>query len=215
MGRSALLVLDLINEIVHPRGKYGAEGYQQQVADRRVLENAARAIERARAADIPVIYVVVGFTAGYPEWPPGSPIFRAAKPDGRLLLGDWATQVHDAVKPAEGEPVIAKHRISPFHGTGLDLLLRTLGVDTLLLTGVSTDMVILATARDGHDRDYRVKVLEDATAADGPEMHRAALTVIARCAEITTVDEALADAAPADGAPADGAQAAGTPGADR
>ncbi|GHG60051.1 cysteine hydrolase family protein [Streptomyces griseocarneus] len=189
--RPALLVLDLINEIVHPDGKYGADGYERQVNERGVLGNAARAIERARAAGIPVIYVVVGFSEGYPEWPAGSPIFKVAKEDGRIQLGTWATEVHESVRPAAGEVVIAKHRISPFYGTGLDLLLRNQGIDTLLLTGVSTDMVILATARDAHDRDYAVEVLEDATAADGPEMHQAALKVIGRCATITTVDEAL------------------------
>jgi nicotinamidase-related amidase len=191
MVQSALLVLDLINEIVHPDGKYGAEGYAHQVAERRVLENSARAIEKARASGTPVVYVVVGFSSAYAEWPAGSPVFHAARDDRRLELGTWATAVHDAVKPADGEPVITKHRLSPFHGTSLEMTLRNLGVDTLLLTGVSTDMVILATARDGHDRDFRIKVLEDATAADNDEMHQAALTVIGRAAEITTVDQAF------------------------
>ncbi len=189
--KPALLMLDLINDIVHPEGKYGRDGYARHLARRGVLENAALALETARNQGIPVIHVVVGFTAGYPEWPAGSPVFHSAKDDGRILLGTWATRPHDAVKPADGEPVIAKHRISPFYGTGLDLTLRAQGIDTLLLTGVSTDMVILATARDGHDRDYAVEVLEDATGADGDEMHAAALTVIGRTARITTVGEAL------------------------
>ncbi|MEU2059712.1 isochorismatase family cysteine hydrolase [Streptomyces sp. NPDC013455] len=191
MRKPALLMLDLINDIVHPDGRYGREGYARQVAERGVLERAAVALETARARDIPVIHVVVGFSAGYPEWPASSDVFRSAKEDGRILLGTWATEPHDAVKPVDGEPVVAKHRISPFYGTGLDLTLRALGVDTLLLTGVSTDMVILATARDGHDRDYTVEVLEDATAADGDEMHAAALKVIGRTARISSVAEAF------------------------
>jgi nicotinamidase-related amidase len=81
--------------------------------------------------------------------------------------------------------------VSPFHGTNLDLLLRTLEVDTLLLTGVTTDLVVLSTARDGHDRDYEIVVLEDATATANDELHQAALAVIARTATVTTVDEAL------------------------
>ncbi|WP_267244243.1 cysteine hydrolase family protein [Streptomyces sp. PR69] len=190
-NRPALLVLDLINEIAHPDGKYGAEGFAQQIADRRVLENAAAAIGRARTAGIPVVHVIVGFSAGHPEWPSGSPVFQAAKPDDRLVFGTWATEVHPALAPAPGEPIVAKSRISPFYGTGLDLLLRTQGIDTLLVAGVSTDMVILAAARDAHDRDYAVEVLEDATAADSPEMHEAALKVIARTAVVTTAAQAL------------------------
>ncbi|MFD6619829.1 cysteine hydrolase family protein [Streptomyces albidoflavus] len=187
----ALLVLDLINEIVHPDGKYAAEGYHRQAVERRVIEHAADAIARARAAGIPVIYVVVGFTEGYPEWPPGSPVFTKAKPDERLLLGSWATQVHDALAPLPGEPVIAKHRISPFYGTDLEVLLRTQGIDTLLLTGVSTELVVLTTAQAAHDRDYRVEVLQDATLAGDAEVHEAALKVLSHISTVTTVADAL------------------------
>ncbi|MFC7309310.1 cysteine hydrolase family protein [Streptomyces monticola] len=202
--RPALLVLDLINEIVHPEGKYAADGYYAQARDRGVIEHTAEAIARARAADIPVIYVVVGFGEGYPEWPSGSPVFEKAKADQRLLLGTWATRVHDALAPAPGEPVVAKHRISPFHGTNLELLLRTQEIDTLLLTGVSTELVVLTTAQAAHDRDYRVQVLEDATLAGDQEIHEAALKVLSRIATVTTVEDAL---------PARGSAAAAAPAA--
>ncbi len=187
----ALLVLDLLNDIVHPDGKYAPHGYAEQVASRHVLERAATAIDRARTAAIPVIYVVVGFSQDYSEWPSESPIFAEARDARKLVIGTWATQIHDAVKPADGEPIMVKRRISPFFGTELDLVLRTRGIDTLLLSGVSTDLVVLATARDGHDRDYQVEVLADATAAATTELHNAALTVIARTATVTTVDGAM------------------------
>ncbi|MDX3659664.1 isochorismatase family protein [Streptomyces sp. ID05-26A] len=70
-------------------------------------------------------------------------------------------------------------------------MLRTRGVNTLLLTGVSTDLVALATARDGHDRDDAVEVLADVTAAADNAPHESALTLIARTATVTTVDGAL------------------------
>lgn len=189
--RPALLVLDLINDVVHPDGRFASHGYAEQVARRGVLERAAVAVHRARAADIPVIYVVVGFSPDYAECPPGSPIFGKSAEERQITLGTWGTQVHDAVKPEDGEPIVVKHRISPFHGTSLDLRLRSRRIDTLLVTGVSTDLVVLATARDGHDRDYRVRVLADATAAANAELHDAALTVIARTAEVTTVRQGM------------------------
>ncbi|MDX3799623.1 isochorismatase family cysteine hydrolase [Streptomyces sp. AK04-3B] len=189
--RPALLVLDLVNEIVHPDGRYAADGYGTQARERRVLDTAADAIRRARAADIPVIYVVVGFSPGHPEWPAESPVFEKAKDDGRLVLGTWATQMHDALAPRPGEPVVVKHRISAFHGTNLEVLLRTAGIDTLLLTGVSTELVVLGTAQAAHDRDYRVRVLEDATLAGDAEIHDAALKILARISTVTTVAEAL------------------------
>ncbi|MFF7727251.1 cysteine hydrolase family protein [Streptomyces sp. NPDC008001] len=190
--RPALLVMDLINEIVHPEGKYAGDGYLDQVTRRGVLENAAEAISLARAQDIPVIYVVVGFSPDYAGFPERSTVFREAREDRRIVLGTWATEVHASLRPAEGEPVVAKHRLSPFHGTELDELLRARDVDTLLLTGVTTDLVVLSAAREGHDRDYSVEILEDATATSDDALHEAALTVLARTATISTVRQSLA-----------------------
>jgi nicotinamidase-related amidase len=194
-NKTALLVLDLINDIVHPDGQYAAEGYLEQVRARRVLENAASAIAQARSAGIPVIYVVVGFSENYAEWAEQSPVLAVAKDEKRLMLGTWATQVHADLKPARGECVVVKHRISPFYQTNLDLLLRRAGAETLLLSGVSSEFVVLATAMAAHDRDFRVVVLEDAIASSSPERHAAALLLLGRIAQISTVADALPAAA--------------------
>lgn len=189
-ARSALLILDLINDLVHPDGKKAGE-YHAQVAGRDVLSTTANAAARARAAGIPVIYVVIGFDPGYADWPTRSPLFRAPDDAGKPTLGTWGTRVHDAVAPAAGESVVIKRRVSPFFATHLDLLLRGHGVDTVLLAGVATELVVLAAARDAHDRDYRVEVLADATASSSQDLHDAALRVIGRTAVVTTVDKAL------------------------
>jgi nicotinamidase-related amidase len=183
-------VLDLINEITHPDGAY-PEVCLAEIVRRNVMERAALAIERARAAGVPVIYIVVGFSPGYPDWPATSPLFTAARERSALVLGTWSTAVHEALKPASNEPVIAKRRLSPFLGTHLDLLLREQNVDTLLLIGATTDLAVLATAREGHDLGYHVEVLEDATATADPKLHAAALTILARTAVITGVDNAF------------------------
>jgi nicotinamidase-related amidase len=196
-NKSVLLVLDLINDIVHPDGQYAAEGYLEQVRSRRVLENAASAIAQARTAGIQVIYVVVGFSENYAEWAEHSPVLAVAKQEKRLMLGTWATQVHADLQPARGECVVVKHRISPFYQTNLDLLLKRAGAQTLLLSGVSSEFVVLATAMAAHDRDYNVVVLEDAIASSGPERHAAALLLLGRIAQVSTVAEALPAAAAA------------------
>ena len=187
----ALIVMDMINEIVHPEGVYAAHGYAEQAARRQVLARTATALAQARTQGVPVIHVVVGFSPDYSEAPRQSPVFATALSEGALVLGAWGTCIHDAVKPGPGEPILTKRRVSPFFGTDLDLVLRTRGVDTLLLAGVSTDLVVLAAARDGHDRDYRVEVLSDATVSASDELHDAALTVIARTARVLTVNEAF------------------------
>ncbi|MGW1965120.1 cysteine hydrolase family protein [Streptomyces sp. NPDC001935] len=195
--RPALLVLDLINEIAHPEGKYN-DVCLAQIESRDVLGHTRRAIDHAREQGIPVVYVVVGFSPGLADWPPTSPLFAEAADGDRLILGTWGTEVHDLLKPQAHEPVIAKRRVNPFLGTHLELVLRSHGVNTLLLTGVTTDLVVLSTAREAHDLDFRVEVLEDATATSSPELHEAALTLLRRTAEVTTVDAALG-AAPAAG----------------
>lgn len=189
--RPALLVLDLINDLVHPDGKLSGFGTFGQVVERGVLDRARLAVRRARAAGIPVVYLTIGWDAQHTGFPVNSPLFGAVRPDQRPVLGTWGTRVHDAVRPAPGERVLPKSRVSPFHGTVLAELLRGWSVDTLLLTGVTTDLVVLAAAREGHDRDFQVRVLADATATDSPELHAAALTVLARTATITTVADAL------------------------
>ncbi|MFC5719735.1 cysteine hydrolase family protein [Streptomyces gamaensis] len=191
MGRPGLLIMDLINDVVHPDGTYAREGYADQVARRGVLRNAARAADLARGAGIPVVHVTVGFSAGYPEWPASSSVFAPCRDEGRLLLGAWGTQQHETVRPKEGEVLVSKHRLSPFHGTSLDLLLRAQDIDTVLLAGVSTDLVVMSAAREAHDRDYRVQVLEDATASRTDELHDAAVMLLARTATVTTVDQAF------------------------
>ncbi|MEV7566069.1 cysteine hydrolase family protein [Streptomyces tanashiensis] len=188
--RPALLVLDLINEVAHPDGKY-SDVCLDQIESRGVLGHARRAVDRARERGIPVVHVVVGFSPGLADWSPASTLFAEAADGDRLILGTWGTRIHDSLKPEPHEPVVAKRRISPFRGTHLELILRSLGVNTLLLTGVTTDLVILSTAREAHDLDFRVEVLEDATATSSPELHEAALTLLRRTADVTTVDAAF------------------------
>lgn len=186
--KQALLVLDLMNEIVHADGAWAklGYGYGAQAEERDVVPKTARAIERARAAGIPVIYVTVGFTDDYAEWPSGSPVFTdAGKEAGLLRLGTWNQDIHEALAPRKGEVLVTKKRVSPFYATFLEVLLRAQGIKDLLLCGVATDHVVMATARDGHDRDFKIKVLEDCCAAASPERHEAAITVLDGVAEIT------------------------------
>lgn len=186
-NRNALLILDLINEIVHEEGKYSHDGYLEQVTQRGVLANTAIALASARAVAMPVVHVVVGFSEDYRECPVSSAIFSVAKEDKRLLLGTWATQIHNDVKPLSHEPIVVKNRVSPFYQTNLELLLRLWGINTLLLAGVSTEFVVLTTVIEAHDRDYQVVVLEDATAASNLQRHEAALKIIERTAKISSV----------------------------
>jgi len=90
--KQALLVLDMMNEIVRADGAWAemGYGYGPQAEERKVVEKTARAIQNARADGIPVIYVTVGFSESYAEWPSESPVFTDEGKKARLLrLGTW------------------------------------------------------------------------------------------------------------------------------
>ncbi len=189
MNTTALVLLDFINEIVHERGKFAGKGYPASVKDCKVLENVNAAIEKARKKNIPIIFVRVGFSQDYKEWPEHSPLFGAAKKVGALKLGTWATEIHDFVKATDSDFVVTKHRVSAFYATSLEAILRNLKIDTLLLGGVATDLVVQTTAREAHDRDYKVVVLEDLCAAGSKDDHDSAIKAISKIAIISRSTE--------------------------
>jgi len=180
-----LLVMDMINDLVHPDGA-GAKTYVPRCRERNVYGNIRLAIERARAAQMMVGYVRVGFSPDYRECPPSSPVFSRARDNGLFKLGEWGTEVYAEFAPREGDADIVKHRVSPFYGTSLQPLLSARGIGKLVLCGVSTNGVVQAAAREGHDRDYHCVVLEDCCAGATVEEHDFALAGLRRFATIAT-----------------------------
>ena len=187
-SKSILLIMDMMNDLIHPDGM-GAKSYVPLCKERGVYANTAKAIERARASGVMVGYVRVGFTEHYAECPPNSPVFAKAKDNNVFRLGTWGTEVFAEFAPQTGDPDIIKHRVSPFYGTKLQPLLRAQGIDRLVLAGVSTNGVVSAAVREGHDRDYACVVLEDCCAGATAEEHAHALAGLKRYAEITTAAE--------------------------
>ncbi|MCX7570904.1 cysteine hydrolase [Tumebacillus sp. DT12] len=191
--KKALLVLDFINDIVHEEGSIGKDGYYHHEQEQQAVANTAKAIEAARRMGMPVLYVVVGFSPGYPEWNDRSKLFRPLKEKGQLVLGTWATQVHDALQPMPGEYVVTKNRIDPFYNTNLEIMLRNMEIDTLYLTGVSTEFVILSTTLSGHDRGYVVRPLEDCISSSDAHSHACAMNVIEKLADVYTLEQFMAE----------------------
>ncbi len=113
-----------------------------------------------------------------------------------MAAGNEGAAIHPAAAAREGEPVVVKHRISPFVGTDLETSLRAGGTDTLVLAGVHTSGVVLSTVRHAGDLDYRLVVVRDCCADPDVELHAMLLdTVIARQAAVVTTAE-LAGALP-------------------
>jgi nicotinamidase-related amidase len=160
-SRTALLVMDLQADIV-ARFADGSAA---------LLERTATLIAAARAAHVPVIYVVVGFRPGYPEVSPRNQSFSAIAGTGRFTSPAGADIV-PAVRPQPEDVIIVKHRVGAFSGTDLDMILRAKGIETLVLTGLATSGVVLSTVRHGADADYRLVVVADCCGDGDAEVHR-------------------------------------------
>ncbi|CAG2157125.1 Isochorismatase family protein YecD [Cupriavidus yeoncheonensis] len=189
--KTALIVLDLINDIVHAQGKLAGGGTAAQASARDLVAKTNKVVAHARACQWPRIFVKVGFSGTYAEQPKSSPFFGKAHAIGALTLGTWGTEFVEGLDVLSSDSVVVKHRISAFSGTALETLLRPAQVEHLVLVGVSTTWAVEATAREAHDRDYRVTVVEDACAARNEDDHRHAMKNIAAIAMVTSVDSLI------------------------
>jgi len=191
VNSSIYLVLDMENDLVHPDGPNGKAPYGEQSRARRIVENTRRALDKARAAGIPVGFVRVGFSPDYREAPANSPIFSAARKNGIFKLGTWGTQVHPDLGQQPGDLDVVKHRVSPFHGTNLEVILRAQGVRRIYCSGISTNAVVQAAVREGHDRDYEMIVIEDACCGLTAEEHEGAIKSFQRFCKITSSTDVI------------------------
>ena len=180
--RTALVLIDLINDLIHPEGAMPT--YAAEVQRRGVLAAANQALERARARGWPTLLVKVAFRAGYPELPTHAPFLGRARELGALRLGQWGMDFHADLAVEPGDPVLVKHRLSPFHGTALATLLRAAGIERLLLGGVGTAWALQAAVREAHDRDFRAVLVEDACAAASPQEHDQSIAQLSRLAAV-------------------------------
>jgi nicotinamidase-related amidase len=186
--RAIFLVLDMENDLVHADGPNGKSPMGEQVRERQLVAKTAKAIAKARAAGILVGFVRVGFSEGYPECPQGSPIFLAAKQNGLFKLGSWGTEIHPDLEQKPGDVQVVKHRVSPFYSTTLDAQLRAQNVYRIYCSGVSTQAVVQATVREGHDRDYEMILLEDLCAAHSAQEHANSVQSLGRFCKVETSD---------------------------
>ncbi|AJC48997.1 cysteine hydrolase [Allofrancisella guangzhouensis] len=190
MSKRVLISIDFINEIVHPEGKLAAK-FIPNIVKNDVIENANLAIDKARINNIQIIHVKVGFSANYIECPNNSPIFSNAKQYNALELGKWGTEIYSQIDVKANDHILIKHRISAFYNTDLECVLRANNIKDIIIMGVSTDMAVELTAREAHDRDYNVTVIEDACTTYSEAAHLASINNISRIATVKSAKQWL------------------------
>lgn len=184
--KSIYLILDMQNDLVHADGPNGKSPLGDQVRGRRILENTAVALAKARDVGVAVGFVRVGFSPEYQECPKNSPVFGGARKAALFKLGSFGTEIHPDLAQRPGDVQVVKHRVSPFYSTTLEAQLRAASIGRIYCSGVSTQAVVQATVRDAHDRDYEVVVIEDGCCAHSEEEHRNSMQSIARFCKVTS-----------------------------
>ncbi len=170
-GQPVLIVIDIQGGEPDPDAPASIpcmEGYDDRMA------NAPEVIEAARAADVPVIF--------FQEAHRRNLIDFGRELDGaegvHLLEGDPHTEVSAAVGMREDDYFIRKRRYSCFFGTELEILLKGLKAETLILIGGHTDMCVHYTFVDAHQHDYFCRVIEDCVAGSSQAAHDASLAAM-------------------------------------
>ena len=156
-GKTALLMADFHTDSM---------GENPIVRERHTFERAKEVLDAARDSVVFVAYIVVNFRQGFPEISDFNKTFSSRKTSGQSPASDPLALIHPTVTPRQDEPVVVKHRVNAFFGTDLDIILRSHGIDTLILMGHATSGVILSPVRYAADADY-----EDGCADREPEVH--------------------------------------------
>lgn len=166
-ARTAVLVIDMLNDFCKPGGKMVLPGYE------RLVPPQSAVIEAARALGVPVFWVIQSH----------DPRLRRdrelLKRGSHCLLGSWGVEVIDELKPRESDFRLYKHRYSAFFQTPLDLMLKDMMCDQLVVFGIVTNICVRSTVHDAFFNGYEVVVPEDCCAATGPREQESSLYDIA------------------------------------
>lgn len=171
--RTALLVIDMQNAFCHPQGTLGASGVDVESAQE-TIPRISRLVEVARTSAVPVIWTIQEHLT------PDAIRARKRLPDHTkkrkgisALAGSWDAELVEELAPLAVDPtfVITKHRFGAFYETRLEQLLRMLGVEALLVTGVTANACVETTLREAYLRDYDVAAVTDCIAAVRPQWY--------------------------------------------
>jgi ureidoacrylate peracid hydrolase len=166
-ARTAVLIVDMLNEFCKPGGAMVLPGYETLVPPQR------RLIEAARRVGCPILFIVDSHRPNVRQ----DREFLKRTP--HCLEGTWGARVIDELAPREGDICVIKRRYSAFFGTDLDLTLKDLGIDSVVVTGVVTNVCVRSTVHDAFFLGYTVVVPEDCVAATGPREQASSLYDIA------------------------------------
>jgi len=198
ISKAVLIIVDMQNDFVHPDGAMGQRAKAQPESEidfeflASTIFNIKRLVEAFRKAGRPVIYLAHVVRSDYSD--AAFPYWRHPRPSGSqsIIEGTWGAQIVDELVTKKDEHLVIKKGFGGFSNTPLDTILRNLGINTCVVTGVTTCVCVSTTIRGGVDHNYRMIIVSDATAEIQRELHEAELKILTRSfADPKTTDEVI------------------------
>ena len=176
---AAIIVVDVQNDFIHDNGASARNGRDVAMAQA-MVPTLAKLLDEGRRAGVPVVWVRMAQTEHTKSEVHQEHRLRRGTEVSVCEEGTWGVEFYE-VGPLPGEAIITKHRYSAFIGTDLNLVLRSKGVKSLIVTGVATNVCVESTARDGYMLDYYIVFAGDCSACSaGPQAHEETLANIER-----------------------------------
>ena len=182
-AKTALLVIDMqyatacretgLGRLLKESGQEEFGTYRFDRIEKSVVPNILSLLRFFRKDRLNVIYVTIG--SQVPDYSDLAPHLKPLAEAVKNRKGLPNHEILDELKPQEGEKTVTKTTMSAFNSSPLDSLLRSMGIDYLIFTGVSTNSCVEGTARDAADKGYRCLIAEDACGAASQKLHEAAL----------------------------------------
>ncbi len=175
---SALIVVDVQNDFASPKGSAAQRG--DDMSDSlAMVPRLIRLIDEARRVGLAVVYIKTTHSewTDTPSW-----IYRKSQQSALNTCreGTWGAEFYDGISPLPGERVVIKHRYSAFINTDLNTVLKAKGIESVLVTGIATNVCVETTARDAYMYDYYVTMVSDCAAAYDAKLHENTLENIRR-----------------------------------
>jgi nicotinamidase-related amidase len=188
VSRRAVLLIDLQKEWFELDGLQ--HDYKPTNA-RTLLPSVKRLVGWAHANDVPVIWARLTFRPGHFDAVRDS----ISRRRGSLVEGTRGAELVDGLGREDRDVIVVKRRPSAFFRTDLDIVLRGLGVEQLLIGGMATNWAVESTVREGHSHDYEIVVVREAVGSSSATLHRASLRSMAAVyAKVVSLNDVLSGA---------------------
>lgn len=190
-GKTALIVVDFQNDFCHNQGVFGKKNFNLSHVEKAV-NNLLPFLDRCRQFNLPIIFV----RTIHSNWTDSESWIGRLEGAAREMLicrpNTWGAEFY-RIEPQTGDFIVTKHRFSGFVGTDLALVLRSKRIETLLITGVATNVCVETTVRDGFNLDYRIILVEDCCGAFSPEEHASTVTNVTKYFGIVSNSKVFAE----------------------